>query len=123
MTPLQTLQSHQKLCDDLHQLALEENRHLQQHRISPGSELLQRKRSLLAQLETSLIALRGLPAEVAGTEIRAAVGQVRSRTLQILQLDRENEQLLLRCSLASGRPPAATAPSPSLLQRIYQSHA
>jgi len=42
--------------------------------------------------------------------------------LQVLQLDKENEQLLLRCSLAANRPAAATpapAPSVSMLQKIY----
>lgn len=124
MTQLQTLQEHRQLCDELHQLALEENRHLQQHRQPPAPALLDRKRSLLERLDASLTALHALPAGVAGTDARVAVEQVRSRILQILQLDRENEQLLLRCSLGSGRPAVATpVPAPSLLQRIYQGHA
>ena len=124
MTPLQALQEHRQLCDDLHELALEENRHLQQHRLPPGAGLLDRKRALLDRLNRTLAALRGAQAGVPGTEFRTAVEQIRSRILQILQLDRENEQLLLRCSLASGRPASPAAPpAPSLLQRIYQGHA
>ena len=124
MTPLQALQQHQKLCDDLHQLALEENRFLQQHRTMPGADLIGRKRALLERLDLTLVALRESPRGGSGTEYRQAVEQTRARILQILQLDRENEQLLLHYSLAPGRPaPAGVAPAPSLLQRIYQRHA
>lgn len=123
MTPLEALQQHQTLCDELHQLALEENRFLQHHRASPGTELLDRKRGLLTRLDETLKALRESPRGGSGTEFRAAIEQTRSRILQILQLDKENEQLLLRYSLAPARQAtAAAAPSASLLQCIYSSH-
>lgn len=125
MTPLQALQQHQDLCNELHQLALEENSFLQQHRRSPSPELLERKRGLLARLDETLAALRTVPrngADSAG--FLTALDKTRARILQILQLDKENEQLLLRFSLANAggvKPPAAT-PSPSVLQKIYQRH-
>jgi hypothetical protein len=123
MTPLEALQQHRALCDELHQLALEENRFLQQHRAAPGADLLERKRALLTRLDQTLTALRESPRGGAGTEFRDAIEQTRSRILQILQLDKENEQLLLRYSLAAARPASATtAPSASLLHRIYQQH-
>jgi len=43
----------------------------------------------------------------------------RGRILQILQLDKENEQLLLRCSLTGSRSPTNPAPSVTMLQKIY----
>lgn len=125
MSPLEALQQHQTLCHDLHQLALEENRHLQQHRSPPGADLLDRKRALLARLDETLTALREAPRGGSGTEFRTALEQTRARILQILQLDRENEQLLLRYSLGASRPATpAAAPTPpaSVLQKIYQRH-
>lgn len=125
MTPMQALQQHQDLCNELHQLALEENAFLQQHRRTPDATLLDRKRGLLARLDESLAALRTVPRTgEQGAPFRAALEKTRSRILQILQLDRENEQLLLRFSLAGGAaaPAPAAAPSPSMLQKIYQRH-
>ena len=52
---------------------------------------------------------------------RAQLENTRARILQILQLDKENEQLLLRCSLSGGRPAPTAAPAASvaMLQKIY----
>jgi len=120
MSSLPALQQHQALCDEIHQVALEENRFLRQHQRAPEPAMLERKRSLLEKLDISLAALRALPAGSArDPEARAQLELTRGRILQILQLDKENEQLLLRCSLASGRAPAGPAPSVSMLQKIY----
>jgi len=76
----------------------------------------------LEQLDESLAALRALPAASArDPEARAQLENTRARILQILQLDKENEQLLLRCSLTGARatPAAAPAASVSMLQKIY----
>lgn len=126
MTPHQALQQHQQLCDELHALSLEENRFLQQHQRVPDAPLLEKKRALLARLDETLAALRTSSRE--GTDqpaYRAALDKARARILQILQLDKENEQLLLRHSLGATRPttPAAPATLPAgLLQKIYQRH-
>jgi hypothetical protein len=124
MTPTEALLLHQQLCDELHELALAENSFLQQHRRAPDADLLDRKRALLTRLDETLAALRGVTAAPANNAFRTALEKTRSRILQVLQLDRENEQLLLRFSLAS-RPataPATATPSPSMLQKIYQRH-
>jgi hypothetical protein len=127
MTPLEALQQHQKLCDEIYALALEENAFLQQHRRAPEPTLLDRKRTLLGRLDQTLEALRGAPRSGGSSDstFRTALEKTRGRILQILQLDRENEQLLLRFSLAGGRTASAAAappPAPSLLQKIYQRH-
>ena len=121
MTTQETLLQHLQVCDELYQLAHEENRHLKQHRCAPAASLLEAKRALLARLDASLTGLRTSQAGgEAGREARAIVEKVRSRILQILQLDKENEQLLLRASLTRGvEPAAAPAPAPALLQKIY----
>lgn len=125
MTPMQILQQHQDLCNELHQFALEENSFLQQHRRAPDSTFLEKKKGLLARLDESLAALRAVPrAGEAGAPFRTLLDKTRARILQILQLDKENEQLLLRFSLtgAAGALPAAATPSASMLQKIYQRH-
>ena len=121
---MQALQQHQQLCDELHELTLEENRFLQEHRRVPETALLERKRSLLGRLDETLAALRRAPRDGSpGQQFRQALDNARSRILQILQLDRENEQLLLRCSLTGNRVQgAAPALPPGMLQKIYQRH-
>lgn len=125
MNPTTILQQHQDLCNELHQLALEENSFLQQHRRAPDADLVERKRALLGRLDASVTALRTVPRGGAeGAAFRAALDKCRSRILQILQLDKENEQLLLRYSLtaSTATTPAPITPSASMLQKIYQRH-
>jgi hypothetical protein len=121
MTTLETLQKHLQVCDELYQLALEENRHLKEQRRPAEATLLDRKRALLEQLDKTLTSLRSSNATgEAGRETRPLVEKLRGRILQILQLDKENEQLLLRASLSRGiEPVAPPAPGTALLQKIY----
>ncbi len=123
MTQSETILEHNRICDELHQCAHEENRFLRQHQRVPGPEFLQRKATLLERLDRSLTALREVPAaSVRNPDTRALLESTRARILQVLQLDKENEQLLLRCSLTATRPASgapAPAPSASMLQKIY----
>lgn len=122
MTQFDSIREHQQLCDEIHQCVLDENRFLRQQQRPPDAALLDRKRDLLARLDTTLAALRTVPAASArDPELRAQLEKTRARILQILQLDKENEQLLLRCSLAPSRPSAAATPAASvtMLQKIY----
>ncbi len=135
MTPTEALRQHQVLCDELHQLALEENRFLKQNQRVPDGPLLEKKRALLARLDESLTALKSGNAAPASTPAPRAdparaeiIAKSREKLLQILHLDRENEQLLLRYSLGV-RPtrPAApgtptTTPAPGSVQRLYDRH-
>ena len=119
---MEALIQHQKQCDELHALALEENQFLRQHQRTPGPELLNRKRSLLPRLDAALADLRAAQRETPlRPALRQALERAGARILQIMQLDRENEQLLLRPRLAGPRPAATAAtPPPALLRRIYQ---
>ena len=128
MTPTEALQNHLSLCDEVHQLALEENRFLKQNQRPPDATLLDRKRGLLVRLDESLSAIKaGVATAPTGRPDPARkeiIEKSRAKILQILHLDRENEQLLLRFSL-SARPaaPAPVAPPVSAVQRIYDRHA
>lgn len=115
MTNQETLPQHLQVCDEFYQLALEDNRQLKEHGRIPAPALLERKRALLARLEQNLASLRTLAS--VGSDQRQLVEKVRGRILQILQLDKENEQLLLRASLRRGLEPAA--PPPAMLRKIY----
>jgi hypothetical protein len=116
---MEAIQSHQQICDELYELAQEENRFLQQHQRPAAPSLLERKRGLLARLGAALAALRAVPPRDArASQAGGALDRARSRILQILQLDRENEQLLTRYSLGAGAARPAAAAHPGLLQ-IY----
>lgn len=125
------LREHLQICDELHQLALEENRFLKQHQRAPDQPLLERHQDLVTRLESGLAALRSgaasaVPADRDDRAARAAViEQTRGRLLQILHLLRENEQLVLRHSLGPARPaPVPSAPPPvSRIQKLYDQHA
>lgn len=126
------LGDHLQTCDELHRLALEENRFLKQQQRVPDQPLLERHQALLDRLETGLAALRSgeaaqVPADPAQRAARAdAIHQARDRLLQILHLVRENEQLVLRHSIGSSRAPAvptATPPPVDRLRKLYDRHA
>jgi hypothetical protein len=100
MTSAEALQQHQEICDQLYALAQEENRFLQEQRRTPEAPLQERKRALEARLDEALAALRSAPrGDARGPAMRAALDNARARILQILELSRENEQLLTRYSL------------------------
>lgn len=128
MTPSDALLSHLNLCDELYQLALEENRFLKQNQRVPDAALLDRKRALLSRLDTSLAALKQISASPPPARPDPArkevIEKARAKILQVLHLDRENEQLLLRYSLGVRPKPATPAPvAPvSQLQRLYDRH-
>lgn len=110
------LARHLALCDELHRLCVEENRILKNESRPPDEAWRERKRAVAARFEASLAELRARPANPAehGGEV---LEQARQRHLQILHLDRENEQLLLRCSLGPARPatpPPAVSPAGAL---------
>lgn len=122
MNDLSAIAEHHQLCDELYQLAMEENRFLRQHQRTSEASLLERKRQLLEKLEQTLSTLRTIPAASArDSQSRAQLEKTRTRILQIIQLDKENEQLLLRYSLSSGRRGIAPtqSSSTSILQKIY----
>ena len=121
----EVLESHQRICDDLYQLALEENQFLQEKKRPYGADLLDRRQALLDQLTANLEALKQAlaPAPGEAKELAALREKVRARILQIIHLDRETEKLILRYSLQSrsAAPSAGPAPAPPAgnVARLY----
>jgi hypothetical protein len=109
MSLVDTLSQHLALCDELHLLCLEENRILKQERRAPDASWRERKQELANRFEKSVQVMRTRQpqADDHGGEL---LERARQRSLQILHLDRENEQLLLRCSLAPARPDTPPPP-------------
>ncbi len=112
------LTRHLALCEELHALALEENRILKQERRAPDAVWRERKQALAARFEASVAELKGR-ARVPGERGGELLERAREKSLQILHLDRENEQLLLRCSLNPVRPDQPVPPSPAGAARAY----
>ncbi|HRE83020.1 MAG TPA: hypothetical protein PLN52_18385 [Opitutaceae bacterium] len=129
MSSSDTLHGHLQLCEELHQLALEENRFIKENQRAPDHALLERRKALLERLDASLLKIKdpattALPAERAQRDQRRdVVEKSRTRILQILHLQKENEQLVLRYSLGT---PKLTSPAPTLptthLQKLYDRH-
>jgi hypothetical protein len=120
MNTNEAIQQHRQICDELYELALEENRFLQEHRRPPDAALLARKRAALGKLDAAIAALRSNPSRDARDPARrAALEKTQTRIMQILQIDRENEQLLTRYSLSRGPAPKVPPPERGLLQSIY----
>ena len=117
MSLADNLARHLALCDELYQLCVEENRILKTERRPPDAAWREKKQALAARLDASLAALRENPA-APGEHGGDILERARQRSLQILHLDRENEQLLLRCSLSPTRPAPAPA-SPNAALKAY----
>ncbi|MGH7957574.1 MAG: hypothetical protein ACREH8_11275, partial [Opitutaceae bacterium] len=72
MNQLEIIRDHHRLCDEIHQCILEENRFLRQFQRTPDASFLEHKRTLLEKLDGSLAGLRALPAaSVRDPEARA----------------------------------------------------
>jgi hypothetical protein len=116
----EAIQNHRAICDELYALAVEENRFLQEQRRPVEAALIERRRAALKRLDEAVAALRAVPAGGAKDPSRRdALEKTQARIMQILQIDRENEQLLTRYSLSRGPQPPAESVERGMLQRIY----
>ncbi len=129
MSSSDALPHHLQLCEELHQLSLEENKFIQEHQRPPDSRLTERRKALMERLDASLSLLKesataAVPSDRDLREQRRdVIERSRTRILQILHLQKENEQLILRYSLGGPRPAVRlVAPPASHLQKIYDRH-
>ncbi len=115
------LNAHLELLKELHALFLEEGALLRTSGGRLDENFLDRKRSYLTRLDTSLSGLRNL----GGSGVRldpdsaARVKDARNRLLQILMLDRENERLLLKGTVSSTLQQQFAPVLPGRVARAY----
>ena len=69
----------------------------------PGQEFLDRKRNTLQRIDSSLAGLKELNAEgpVRGERSSRLIKSAQNKLMKIFLLDRENEQMLLKYSVAT----------------------
>jgi hypothetical protein len=121
-----TLLEHLAACELTYQLMLDENRLLKTTGTAPGDDFLAQKRRVLAQLDGALGMLRtlknpGIPDFTA--QQRGIIQKTQQVVLKAMLLDRENEQLLFKCAMASrqvSRP--QMRPTLDQIQRLYKKH-
>jgi hypothetical protein len=111
---------HQEICNELYALYLEENKLLQKNQQISDYSILERKKSLLVQLDENLTLIQTTEKlEKRDPSTRDVLDKTKSRILQILQLDRENEQLILKLSITKGPDKPEEQINTTLLKRIY----
>lgn len=98
MEPTEVLKQHLELCNDVHQLLLEENTWLKVQKKVPEMQFLDRKKTIVERLESSLANLKKLKPEFFSPfdDSKKLVGESHAKLLQIFYLDRENEELLVK---------------------------
>ena len=98
MEPTEVLKQHLELCNDVHQLLLEENTWLKVQKKVPEMQFLDKKKTIVERLESSLANLKKLKPEFFSPfdESKKLVGESHAKLLQIFYLDRENEELLVK---------------------------
>ena len=105
--PSLALENHLALLSEVEQVMQEENSLLKQTGQPPDDAFIRRKSMLLPRLEASVSALR---AGASRLELSPAARQLlrdaQRKLHKVLLLDRENEGLLLRCTLHNGGLPA-----------------
>jgi len=111
---------HQEICNELYALYLEENKLLQKNQQISDYSILERKKNLLVQLDENLTLIQTTEKlEKRDPSTRDVLDKTKSRILQILQLDRENEQLILKLSITKGPDKPEEQINTTLLKRIY----
>ena len=121
MNLVESLQQHILLCEDIYLLLLEENRILQATRKPPGHDFLTRKSTLLPRLDAACRAMSIARKMEAGdiTAQKNAIERLQKKMLSLLLLDRENEKLLLKCSVQADAFRVAAKPCGHLVSRAY----
>ncbi|MGF1484223.1 MAG: hypothetical protein ACFBZ8_07660 [Opitutales bacterium] len=121
-TPEIALRHHLALCDEVYRILQAENTMLRREGRLPDTEILQRKEKLLGVLEDSLRQLRSLNAlgkKAGSADERELLRLVQRKLMKILHLDRENERLLLPCTMPQHSRRAAQPFTTNCIQTAY----
>jgi hypothetical protein len=116
------LQDHMAACELTYQLMLDENRLLKTTGAPPGNDFLDQKRTALRQLELTLEMLRGGVPGDNPPGVRALIQKTQQIVMKALLLDRENEQLLLKCTTPKRFEVPQVRPTLDQIQKIYRKY-
>ena len=121
------------LCEEALALATRENQLFNAGPEYQPAEFSPRRKSLLAGLDRALVNLKRIrlvwqqtdPAERnGGNEMKSLFQAVQGTMMKVLQLDRENQQAMLRRGLVPTQHlPAAAAQRPHFVSGLYRKHA
>lgn len=107
--PVSALEEHLALLVEVEHVMQEENSLLKQTGQPPDDTFIRRKSMLLPRLATSLAALRaGAARQELSAAARNLLRDAQRKLHKVLLLDRENEGLLLRCTLHNGGLPSGS---------------
>ena len=109
-------------CELTYQLMLDENRLLKTTGSPPGNDFLDQKRTALRQLELTLEMLRGGVPGDNPPAVRALIQKTQQIVMKALLLDRENEQLLLKCTTPKRFEVPQVRPTLDQIQKIYRKY-
>ncbi len=95
------LKEHIRLCEDLHELFIEEGRIMRSTGSPPDDAFLEKKQKFLPILDQGLELLKRINEDPASFPrgVGSLVEEARSQLMKLMMLDRENERLLLKTSL------------------------
>jgi len=119
-----TFLEHMAACELMYQLMLDDNRLLKTTGAPPGVDFLEQKRAALKQLESALAMLRAQhdSLDKLTPKQRSIIQKTQQIVLKALLLDRENEQLLLKCMVSSRPTAPQVRPTLDKIQRLYRKH-
>ncbi|MBD5781413.1 hypothetical protein IEN85_18070 [Pelagicoccus sp. NFK12] len=124
MNPAKTeaiLREHVRLCSDLHQLFIEEGQLMRSTGEPPSEEFLEKKKKFVGVLDKGLELLRMINEsdEPVSPILSPLVKECRDKIMKLMIVDRENERLLLKCSLPPRMKEAYSKVAPGQVARAY----
>lgn len=124
MNPAKTeaiLREHVRLCSDLHKLFIEEGQLMRSTGEPPNEEFLEKKKKFVGVLDKGLELLRMIneSGEPVSPILSPLVKECRDKIMKLMIVDRENERLLLKCSLPPRMKEAYSKVAPGQVARAY----
>lgn len=120
------------VCEDLLSLSTAEHQTLAKDNGLDVNRFSDTRKGLLARLNEVLVSIKNWrkvwqqqnqSERTQHPEVKALLGVLQQMIVRILQLDRENQQSLLRAGLLPARQlPAAAAQQPGFVARLYSRH-
>ncbi len=119
------LREHLRLCGDLHEIFIEEGKVMRATGAPPDEAFLERKGGYLPVLGKGLELLQRIGAEPESfpRSLGPLVKDCRAMIMKLMMLDRENERLLLKCTLPPKMRQSYGKVAPGQLAKVYGKYA